>query len=44
MPTVAGTDLFTHNNFTVPGGGPYSAVAGTPTVDTTTKPTGEISP
>jgi hypothetical protein len=35
MPTVQGTDLFYHNDFTVPGGGPYSAISGTPARDTT---------
>lgn len=33
MPTVQGTDLFSHNDFTVPGGGPYSIVTGTPVAD-----------
>lgn len=35
MPTVQGTDNFNHGNFTVPGGGPYTAIFGTPTKDTT---------
>lgn len=30
MPTITGTDTFAHNDFTVPGGGPYSYVTGTP--------------
>ena len=34
MPTLQGTDLFSHNDFTVPGGGPYSAITGTPTMNT----------
>lgn len=33
MPTIQGTDTFFHNDFTVPGGGPYAAVVGTPTRD-----------
>lgn len=35
MPTIQGTDNFYHNNFTVPGGGPYQAVEGSPVRDTT---------
>ncbi len=35
MPTVHGTDLFYHNDFTVPGGGPYVEVGGTPERDLT---------
>lgn len=35
MPTIIGTDLFNHNNFTVPGGGPYSEVNGSPATDLT---------
>jgi len=35
MPTVHGTDLFHHNDFTVPGGGPYIEVGGTPERDLT---------
>lgn len=35
MPTVIGSDDFNHGDFTVPGGGPYNYVSGTPTKDTT---------
>ncbi len=35
MPTIQGTDLFSHNNFTVPGGGPYVEVDDTPVRDST---------
>lgn len=35
MPTVQGTDTFAGGDFTVPGSGPYSAIFGTPTKDTT---------
>lgn len=35
MPTVQGTDDFAHGDFTVPGGGNYSAVVGSPEKDTT---------
>lgn len=34
MPTVQGTDNFNHGDFTVPGGGPYSAINGSPAKDT----------
>jgi hypothetical protein len=33
MPIIIGTDDFGHNDFTVPGGGPYAAVSGTPQRD-----------
>lgn len=33
MPTIQGTDIFAHNDFTVPGGAFYSAVTGTPEAD-----------
>lgn len=41
MPTVQGTDLFDHNDFTVPGGGPYRAVEGTPVRDLAVVRTGD---
>lgn len=41
MPIIQGIDLFSHNNFTVPGGGPYLVVVGSPTRDTSNLPSGE---
>lgn len=35
MPTIQGIDTFAHGDFTVPGGGNYSAVTGSPAKDTT---------
>ena len=35
MPTIQGTDNFNHGDFTIPGGGPYADVNGTPAKDTT---------
>lgn len=38
MPTIQGIDQFFHNSFSVPGGGPYGTVTGTPVLDTSIKP------
>lgn len=44
MPTVSGTDLFSHGDFTVPGGGPYHGMVGSlPTDDHSQVPYGEIA-
>lgn len=40
MPTVTGTDNFSHGNFAVPGGGSYIEVVGTPTFVGTDKKEG----